>query len=250
MYTPFSSPKYPRAPITEAVIELRIATGLETVIIDKIAKRLKKRYDTQAPLQQVNLILDMTGSGTTAVQQQNNGHRFATYDQADIALLTPVNLTTARLAPYPGWHAFQTMARENWADWCSIAPRHPISRVGVRYINRIDIPLPDDGIVQLETYLTTHPRSEILERPLTGFMVQAQFDAFLPKWVATLTTAPLTPHPVPNHFSLLLDIDVSRTQDIPEKSDEMWTMINEAQTIKNDLFERALTPATKEFFRE
>ena len=137
VYTPLTSPNYPRAPITEAVIELRVETQLATGAVEKIAKRLKKSFDTVAPLQQVNLVLDMTGSGATAVQQQITGHRFTTYDQADIALLTPVNLTTACLAPYPGWDTFRSKARENWTHWTAVASAHPVARVGVRYINSV-----------------------------------------------------------------------------------------------------------------
>lgn len=248
VYVPISSPFYSRAPIIEAVIELRIVGNLAQRTVDKIAKRVKKRYAHQAPLQHFDFKLDMTGSGNAEVHQRATGFRLATDDQADIALVTQTNLTTARLSPYPGWDTFRAIAQSNWADWQAVAAAFPLARMGARYINRLDIPIGADNMIKLDQYVAVFPRTELLERPLSGFTVQASFETFLPHWSATITTAPMFPPPVPGHLSLLLDIDVARSTALPEKADDLWPMMDEARVIKNDLFERALTPTAKELF--
>ena len=46
-------------------------------------------------------------------------------------------------------------------------------------------------------------------------------------------------------MSIVLDIDISREIDIPTHPDKLWSVIDEARGVKNDLFERALTPKAK-----
>jgi uncharacterized protein (TIGR04255 family) len=119
--------------------------------------------------------------------------------------------------------------------------------VGVRYINRIDVP---GGRIILEDYLSFHPQmSAVAVGNLMGYVMQVTLETFMPKWTATLTSTILQPPPVPDRNSILLDIDVFRSEALPNREDELWAMINEARIIKNDLFERSITPAARELFR-
>lgn len=247
MYTPLPSPEYPRAPITEAVIEVRVAAGVETGVLDKIARRLKSHYTISEPMREVGFIIDNTG-GNVTVKEDATGFRLASEDQADIVLLTKFFMTTARLPPYPGWGSFRERAQANWAVWAELAPTHPIARIGVRYINRIDIPTPPGAKLSLDDYLTFQPRSDIFEAVLTGYLVQVRFPTYRPNWTATITSTPILPNPVPDAVSIMLDIDIAREADIPVHPDKLWSVVDEARIVKNDLFERALTPKTKAFF--
>lgn len=247
MYVPFPSPVYPRAPITEAVIELRIGHDAELAALEKIAHRLKPHYARSEPMRQVGFVIDNTG-GSVSMQEDATGFRLSSDDQADIALLSQRFLTTARLPPYPGWEALRDRAKSNWAEWRSLTPSHPIVRIGVRFINRIDIPTLDEKI-NLDDYFNLQPRSDAFQATLAGFLVQVRFPTYRPNWIAGITTTPLQPSPVPGSSSIILDIDISRETDIPMHPDKLWPIVDEARTIKNDLFERALTEKTKALFR-
>jgi uncharacterized protein (TIGR04255 family) len=247
VFTPLSSPQYPRAPITEAVIEIRIAADVDANILDKIARKLKSHYTRSEPLRQVGVAIDNTG-GNVSVQQNATGFRLTSDDQADIALITNRFIATARLPPYPGWEHFRDRAKANWGMWRSLAPAHAIVRVGVRYINRIDIPTTPEGKFNLEDYFNFHPQAEVFEANLIAYLVQARFLTYRPNWVATITSTPMLPNPVPDASSIMLDIDVSRETDLPLHPDKLWSVIDEARSVKNDLFERALTPKTKALF--
>jgi uncharacterized protein (TIGR04255 family) len=96
VYTPLSSPEYPRAPITEAIIEVRVDADVDAGILDKIARRLKSHYTRYEPLRQVGVAIDNTG-GNVSIQQNATGIRLTSEDQADITLLTNRFITTARL---------------------------------------------------------------------------------------------------------------------------------------------------------
>jgi uncharacterized protein (TIGR04255 family) len=248
VYHPLPSPVYRRAPIIEAIIDLRTAPVLDEKLVEKISKKLAKRYPNRAMQHTTEFLVDGTG-GNVAIQQKASGFQLTTDDQADIAIVGQNGLVAARLPPYPGWDIFRSAARANFFDWRQVAPAHPIVRIGVRYINRIDIPTGSTMTVNLDNYLTMHPKADAFERPLHGFMVQATIPTFLPHWSATLTTAPFQPNPIPGHISIVLDIEVFRTSEIPASEENLWVTLDESRIIKNDLFERALTPAAKELFR-
>ena len=80
-------------------------------------------------------------------------------------------------------------------------------------------------------------------------LVQMRFPTYQPSWIAGITTTPLQPSPVPGSISIILDIDISRESDIPMHPDKLWPVIDEVRSIKNDLFERAITEKTKALFR-
>lgn len=248
-YVPIASPTYARPPITEAVIEIRVAGDVSEKVQEKIAQRLKKRYPNIQPLHEVEFKIDNTGGNVAIKQTQSKGQlRLTSADQADIVLLKARNLLSARLPLYPGWQVFRDNALENWKAWKAVAPGYDIERLGIRYINRLDLPT---GQIRLDDYLRVYPKLDIgAATPISAFMLQVTLPTHLPKWNATVTSTIMTPAPLPDRTSILLDIDVSRVEGIPTKDEELWALIDAARIIKNDLFERSITPATRELFKE
>jgi uncharacterized protein (TIGR04255 family) len=248
LYEPIPSPRYDRDPITEAVIDIHVAGEVEERQIEKVAQRLKKKYPNSQPLNELQFLLDATGEALAVEQEKRKrGLRLSTDDQSEVVLVKSGSLTTARLPPYPGWDTLFGNARDNWSVWRSATPAFGVSRIGVRYINRIDLP---GGSIRLEDYLKFHPRvGEGILGPMMGYLMQATVPTYRPEWVARLTSTLITPPPVPDCNSVLLDIDVFRLGDLPRKEDELWAVVDEAHALKNDLFERCITDATRERFR-
>jgi uncharacterized protein (TIGR04255 family) len=245
---PRIGPPYQRPPITEAVIQIRMAADVELRLLDKIAKRLKKNYPNAQPMQGVQVTLDDTGRNV-GVTQNAEGFRLASDDQTDILLVNKRGVTAARLPPYPGWDVLRNNAKAAWEVWKDVTPSHPIERLGVRYINRIDIPLDETPLVKVEQYLHFHPKIDaITQAPMLGFMLQVAIPTRNPKWTATITSTPLGPTQVPNHFSIILDIDVARIIDIPTRDETLWPIIEEARAEKDDLFERCITDDSRRLF--
>ena len=130
MYKPIPSPVYPRAPIIEAVIELRASSDVTPETVEKIARRLKKRYDKSTDEDKIDFVIDSTGGRVSVHQQgQARGRRLATLDQSNIVIVNQRALVTACLSPYPGWEVFSKVARSNWTDWRSEAPAQSIEKV-------------------------------------------------------------------------------------------------------------------------
>lgn len=248
MYQLLPSGTYPRAPIIEAVIQLREVADVDARLQKKVVQKLKRAYPHQQPVHAFEVALDNTG-GSVAVAQESEGFRLANDDQTDVLIINARGVTAVRLAPYTGWPALRGRAEAAWNVWREAAPGHAIERLGIRMINRIDIPATAAPTRQLEDFLHLRPALPALSHaPMDGFLVQVSIPTFDPMWKATLTSTLLLPMPVPGHYSILLDIDVSRTTAIPLNDALLWPIIDHARAIKNDPFERCITDATRKLF--
>jgi uncharacterized protein (TIGR04255 family) len=243
-----TSPYYPRAPITEAVIQILVAADVEPRALERIAHRLKADYPNSQPLREYKVEIPNTG-GQVSVGQNPQGFRLANDDQTDIVILNSRGIAAARLPPYPQWNDLRDRANTAWQEWKAATPGHPIARIGVRYINRIDIPLTQGTPLNVEDYLSFVPSvAAITEQPMLGYLMQVVIPTFDTHWTATITTTALGDTQVPAHASFILDIDVARTTDIPLNDKLLWPIIDQAQLIKNDIFERCIKEPARKLF--
>lgn len=239
---------YRRPPITEAIIEVRIAAQVGDREQQKVVERMKRHYAHSQPMQAINLSIDATG-GQVSLQQYMQGNRLSSEDQTDVALVLPQGIATARLAPYLGWPALFDRAKAAWNTWRDETPHHPVSRIGARYINRIDIPVDGRPVIEIEDYLTLFPRIPAGSvKPMLGYMMEIAGPVASPCWFATIRSTRVMPPPVPNHICVLLDIDVFRTEEIPLRDDCLWDLINTARDIKNGIFESCITDHSRGLF--
>jgi uncharacterized protein (TIGR04255 family) len=56
------------------------------------------------------------------------------------------------------------------------------------------------------------------------------------------------PPPLVDHASVILDIDVSRAGDPPQKDDEIWALIDRIRVHNNQVFEESVTDKARELF--
>jgi uncharacterized protein (TIGR04255 family) len=241
-------PPYPRAPITEGVIHLSVAGMATSEELQKLVKRFADDYPQQEPLAAFNVTINTTG-GATNVEQRPQGYRVKSTDQADIALVLPDGVAVARLPPYPGWEILRERARAAWAKWRKIVAYSPPKRIGIRYINRIDVPINPAGVLDIDSYLTFAPRvPKFSKHPLNGFLVQVTRPTDLEYWTASITSTIVSPAPLINHVSMLLDIDVFRTEQIPGRDKDLWDCIDEVRPLKNAIFEACITDESRKLF--
>lgn len=236
--------EYTRPPITEAIIELRTVAPIPAADQEKLSKKLEKFYGP--PLAQMEVIFEFNSDGATKPPLQTpQGYRLASSDQADIAIISPAALTASRLAPYNGWDRLYARAKENWEIFAGIAGSRPVGRIGVRFINRIDVPV-DGDLPRASDYLHVYPHAP-LSQVFGEFAVQANVDAGTPNWTARLASAQV-PSPLVNHVSFLLDVDVARTAEIPQRVDALWEVVAEARSIKNHIFSKCITTKAEKLF--
>lgn len=227
------------------VIDLRVASEVTAKNQETVVKRLKKLYPNSQALQALNVNIYTTG-GRVGFEQKSQGFRLSSEDETDVVMVMPSGMAVARLAPYPGWEVVREGAQAVWEIWRKSTPHIDLARIGVRTINRIDIPTDEKAQISIQTYLNFHPQlPPISEAPMHGYLMQVTLPTTKPKWIATITSALVFPPPLLNHVSLLLDIDVFRTEEIPNHDNQLWEAVEEAHVLKNNVFETCITEETR-----
>jgi uncharacterized protein (TIGR04255 family) len=239
-------PHYARPPITEAVLAVSYVTQLRQDVIEKAAGRLKKAYQSAEPETMTRFTVN-TKTRESETTQSWSGVKLTSADQTDVLLCRSAEFVCSRLAPYPGWEQFRKRAERDWQIWRETVGSVQIRRIGLRYINRIDIPATETGL-KIEDYLKIAVAlPEGPNTPISGYALQVSRPLESDKLKLTVNSATV-PSPLIGHASLILDIDVFRDDDVPRRNDEMWMLIEKMRAQKNVMFENCITDRARSLF--
>jgi len=234
---------YKKPPISEAVIELRFAEVMPQELIKAIEARLQEKYPAKHPFH----LSEVQSFRDNAQLQVTMGARYFSLDQADTVTVLAKTLTAGRMAPYCGWEAFFGRAKEDLSLAAKVGEFAKIERLGVRYVNRIDVPFDENGAVYIEKYLTVFPQvpAELgnIGEGLARVVIPTPYD----KWIAQIIVTNME-SPLVGHISFLLDIDLFRTESIPQNKSKVFQLFEQTQVIKNEIFKKCVTPACEELF--
>lgn len=244
-------PHYTHPPITEAVIELRLKNSIDQESLEKIATKLNKKFypDKKVKIEiNFNVEIGNTITDKSSAQLTPQGFRLSSADQADVVIISSQSFIVSRLAPYPGWDFLFEKFNSAWKIWRGVTGIQEIDRIGLRYINRIDIPNSGASNMDLEEFLNFNPNNCFFPSiPMSDYLIQVTKETQNPLWTATVIS---TRHPpaLLEAVSLILDIDIYRTQEIPIKDSDLYKILIEARDIKNSIFTQCITKKTEELF--
>jgi uncharacterized protein (TIGR04255 family) len=237
---------YKRAPITEAVIELRFAQSFAQETVEAAAKRLAPEYFYQEPETAMNLTIDASTQKTTG-QTSWLGVKLSSLDRADVLIFRTTSFICSRLAPYPGWEVFSARAAHAWDVWKKAASRTELTRIGVRYVNRIDIPLEGNALIRVEDYLNVRPQSPELGEPMSSYAMQIVKPLGADDCGLILHSSTI-PSPLVGFASFALDLDIFREMNLPMRDDGLWALVNKIRAHKNSVFESCVTDRARGLF--
>ena len=245
---PVSERQYSAPPIIDAVIELRFEEPVSEAIRESASKKLAAKYPVHEELtsQQVEVQFQATSIATHASIQDRFTRRSST-DINGIVIVGSQILAVATGAPYPGWDTLFARLKEDW----SIAKRawkyRKLTRLGVRYVNRIDLSVDSKGIVEYEDFLALRISLPDAFPPINGYELAFQFALTELKCGATVRSG-IAPPAVPGMTSFTLDVDVWRVLDVPQKESEVFEVLSDMRAAKNELFETFITDRAREMF--
>jgi uncharacterized protein (TIGR04255 family) len=240
--------EYKKPPITEAIIEIRFAEPLEKGLVDKVSTNLKKNYKNSEPYSEFGLHIDVSNQ-STKFEQGEAGYRMSSDDRTDILIVTTNKFTVSRLAPYLGWEYLIERAYSNWSNWKRIIGYKKIWRVGVRYINRIDIPIEAGTSLKVEDYITVRPETSPALPAMSHYAMQLVMPLQKDHCKLLINTATI-PSPLLNNASFVLDFDLScEGAHVPQKDEDLWNLIEQIRKHKNDVFEDCITEKSRALFQ-
>ena len=240
--------KYPRAPITEAVMDIRVRPRDDLNVDDlrQLSKGAGGEEFAQANEQYNITAVVAPGSPTTQTTVPTKvGFQFRNSSGDKVVLAQIEGWSFSKLAPYENWEEFRKQGRELWTKYRDFVQPKEILRVAVRYVNRLDLPLPFDDF---KKYLRTVPEiSSDLPQALSNFFLQAQIPQLDLEALLVINMA-IVPPPTPTVASVVLDLDLFRTTNLPQTEEKIWEYFEQLRVRKNKAFEACITDAMRERF--
>lgn len=208
-----TAPAFPHldnAPITEAIIDFRVRLpgAFEILRLKEAHAQLSADYPTleeqQVTQQQFEQRLGQPPK-LTARSQGVLGYRFRSGDAKSLVQFRRNGFTFNRLKPYPSWDQVFPEACRLWKIYSTVAHPEEISRIAIRFINRIQLPLPN---LELPDYLTAPPPlPQGVPQSLSGFLTRVVIQDPETNLAANIVQA-LEPPLNEQYVSMILDIDV------------------------------------------
>ncbi len=238
--------KYLKAPIVEAVIEMRWQDDVPTAELEKIQKKLFSDYPIVE--NEVTFAVNVVGE-SASVSHKPTGRKLKSLDGLNIVLLRPNATGFVRLAPYEGWEEFSKTVKVAWKIVKKIIGHQKLTRIATRYVNRLDIPFPDQKtIVNFDEYLTVGVDCPKESFPsLENYQVQLNAK-FGEGFVGTIRTGTGEPMLI-GHTAIILDVDMSIETSVPQNEKALWLGLERLREMKNKTFEASITDKSRALFK-
>jgi uncharacterized protein (TIGR04255 family) len=241
--------RYPHAPITEAVIDIQCVASCTSEELANVNTDEGNRYPHIEKLQEARgqMLLSPDAAPIASATSEIIGLLHRSTDGLQIYQARKNGFTFSRLAQYTSWEEISGEARRLWDKYRQTAKPQDIKRIAVRYINRLDLPLPvqDFGI-----YLKTTPQlSSDLPQGLLGFFMQMSLPLPESHSICVINETIIDPPIKPNTVPVVLDIDVFRTTELSTNEGELWSQLEQLRHEKNRVFEACITDEARRLFQ-
>ena len=245
-------PHLRKAPIVEAVIDFRAKPTVqcEQKQFETYFKSEFKDYPAVQIHNQVNYHLKPGAVEAPELAKATSSWRGLAFHSADKLKIAQCQLdgfSFSRLAPYEHWEAFEEEALQLWQKYCALTKPVEIERIGVRFINRIEI---DSQGGDLGNYLVNAPRSwDSFPVPFAGFMHSDTFSVPDTNYLIHVIRALQPGDAISVKPAIILDADIF-TQ-TPQKIDDglVKTKLAEIRWLKNKIFFASLASGLLESFK-
>ena len=244
--------RFPNAPITEALLDIRVTLPAETDLA-KLATfhdAIKQQYPSKQERLAWRGHVEIKTSPVPEVSQSAtggpDGYLFTSVDGRQVVQARLDGFTFSRLKPYDKWESLRDEAKELWQHYVKIASPETVTRVALRYINRIELPLP---MRDFKDYILTTPEiAPELPQGLDSFFMRLVIPDPKAQAVAIVTE---TMEPIDesrNRLPLIFDIDVFRMAAFSVQDKTLWETFEHLHNLKNDIFFKSITPKARELF--
>lgn len=217
--------RYSRSPLVEAILDFQVEVPEDRGPSDLAQCRDAAYPEGKSLPPPQKGVLQASGDGKQLFQARSDG------------------LTVHRLAPYQGWTPFREEVRRLWEIYRRTIRPRKVERVALRYINRLDLPFP---IAEIKDYLRTSPDvSPDLPQGLAGFFMELNIPQ--PDLRCTLLLRETVVSPaLPGMASVILDLDLFRTEAIPSEEADLWAFLDCLRIRQNAIFEACITDRMRE----
>ncbi|MBI4041330.1 MAG: TIGR04255 family protein [Deltaproteobacteria bacterium] len=240
---------YPKNPIVEALVDIRIDPRLNTLPseFEAIHTKLQNEYPEKKARRSWETKLEIKDGApvqTMPVDHGIDGFQFISSDKKNICQFRMDGFTFSRLRPYERWEVFLPKCMRSWQIYKTELQPKNISRLAVRFINLIEIPSAN---FELSDYFVEAPHPpKSLSQELEGFLNRFVIKLNESTKAVTTTTIHGSKNK-PDVTPILFDIDVFSMVDLPIF--EIEKSLTDLHDNVEKIFFESLTTKAKELFK-
>jgi uncharacterized protein (TIGR04255 family) len=244
-----SYPTLAKAPIVEALLDIQVElpVAVDIARLAAVQEPLRQRYPTRD--ERIHWVGDFDprreNAGFASQSRTVDGYFFKSTDQRQVVQSRLDGFSFSRLEPYERWPLFVEEARATWTHYAAVVGPRRISRLGLRFINRIKLPRASD----FSDYFTTLPQvAPSLPQNLAGLFMRLvlPYEAGVAViFTQTVEDASITEEILP----LIVDVDANSQVDLPATDENLWTKFERLRELKNAVFFESVTEKALALFR-
>lgn len=237
------------APITEAVVDFRVKLPQEFQVetLSSLKEKLADSFPEMKKIQVFEAKFGLQGGkpvDSTTKEREPYGFRFESKDGRNVAQFKRDGFTFSRLKPYTSWDKVFPEAFKLWNLYVETASPEFVTRIAVRYINRLEIPQP---VTELTQYLTAPPTvpdgvPTLLSGFLTRIVIHEQESGIAANVMQTLERDPY------KRATIILDIDVYKEQNFEMNDTLIRQTFEKLHEMKNRIFFNSITEDAARLF--
>jgi uncharacterized protein (TIGR04255 family) len=230
-----------RAPISEALIDIRVTARDDLDPSD--LKLFSERWPGRFPNCQLQLQSEIkvdAADGTMALESNSGtlGYAFINSENDKVAQVQAGGFSFSKLTPYQGWNQLLTEFQELWEAYLELSHPPSISRLGLRFINRI--PLPVNSRIEVSDYLNFNPNSPSNLGDMSEFFMRTVIHNPSEPGISGVVT--IASGSANESFTFIFDIDVFiANANLSPQSSEIWLKLEQLREYKNDIFFGGIT---------
>lgn len=244
-------PHLANAPIVEAVVDFRVRlpADFDVARFKELHPQFQADYPKVEDRKLVEHKIEQSPGkepGHSTTDHGIVGYFFRSADEANILQFRRDGFSFNRLKPYTSWEQVFPEATRFWKIYVETCHPIEVSRIAVRFINRLMLP----GLqVEFCDYLTAPPALPKQMPPfVSGFVSRVVINDPDSNIVAAVVQA-LEPPSENRYLPVILDIDVCQ-QDVSNlTSDELLARFEKLREMKNRAFFGSLTNKTLEMLK-
>jgi uncharacterized protein (TIGR04255 family) len=239
-------------PIVEALIDFRVQAreGIQVDELTSLRERLAKNYPRAKDIHQLQAEFAFQADlGTVAAKQAHGktGLRFEKEDGSYVFQAQVGGFTLSRVKAYEDFPSLKGHARELWSTYCEVTSPATVSRVAVRYINRLELPAP---IADITEYLRCNPPvPDDAPRTVTEFLSRVVMEDESGASVNFVQATDNASAPVAK-VAVIIDIDVFKAVSLNPSDAAIWDLLDHFRVLKNRVFFGSVTERTLEMLDE
>ena len=242
---------FPNPPITEAIFDVRVIFPKEITLENLLSfqKEISDRFPIKKDRHKWQGGFKFSEGSQPAIVNplhEIDGYLFNSSDGNKIVQARMDGFTFNKLKPYTRWEEFSVEALGLWKQYTKVTRPVAIVKLILRYINRIEIPLPMN---EFSEYILTYPEvGPNIPKGISDYLFRLVIPHMESGSTAVITQTIDKSKPITEKLPLIFDIEVSKNVNLSPQHDIMVIM-NELRDFKNQIFLNSLTDKTKELFK-